>query len=81
MASVLYVLHLTIPVDMYFISVSAIKALFVLLLILITFWMKWRLFPLLTTYKIQDARKIGSSLSAKGTRNLSTDQCNKRKSF
>ena len=40
MASVLYVLHLTIPVDMYFISVSAIKALFVLLLILITFWMK-----------------------------------------
>ena len=27
MASVVYVLHLTIPVDMYFISVSAIKAL------------------------------------------------------
>ena len=37
MASVLYVLHLTIPVDMYFISVSVIKALFALFLILITF--------------------------------------------
>ena len=52
MASVLYVLHLTVPVDMYFISVSAIKALFVLLLILITFWMK----TLSSAHQLQNSR-------------------------
>ena len=51
MASVLYVLHLAIPVDLYFITVSAIKALFVLFAIWKTFWRK--LFPLLTSYKIK----------------------------
>ena len=40
MASALHVLHLTIPVDMYFITVSAIKALFVLFVIWKTFWTK-----------------------------------------
>ena len=40
MASVLYVLHLTIPVDLYFITVSAIKSLFVLFVIWKTFWTK-----------------------------------------
>ena len=40
MASVFCVLHLTIPVNMHFISVSAIKALFVLFVIWKTFWTK-----------------------------------------